>query len=159
MNNASSQSNPQLTLADCFAKASWLALGMALVSLSIDVYVMLGLPHHLSWRNTRRQVVRSHALGGGNPAGDLGSMAGSIRFFSAASLPPSTLKVTGKGRSVATELVLTLMSVEGRVQLVTASSKYHDCSTRSWGSFSCVTVQPLRGLHWPTQNEQIDPNA
>lgn len=46
MNDARHHLDPRLSLADCFAKASWIALVFALVCLSIDAYAMLGLPHH-----------------------------------------------------------------------------------------------------------------
>lgn len=36
----------RLALIDCFAKATWVALGFALVCLSIDGYAMFALPHH-----------------------------------------------------------------------------------------------------------------
>ena len=31
---------------DCFAKETWIALGVAVVCLSVDAYAMFGLPHH-----------------------------------------------------------------------------------------------------------------
>lgn len=36
----------RLALIDCFGKATWMALGFALVCLGIDGYAMLELPHH-----------------------------------------------------------------------------------------------------------------
>ncbi len=36
----------RLALIDCFAKGTWIALGLALLCLSIDGYAMFELPHH-----------------------------------------------------------------------------------------------------------------
>ena len=36
----------RLALIDCFGKAAWVALGFALVCLSVDGYAMFALPHH-----------------------------------------------------------------------------------------------------------------
>ncbi len=39
--------NRHLALINCFAKATWIALGLALVCLSVDAYAIFDLPHHL----------------------------------------------------------------------------------------------------------------
>ena len=46
MNTALPHLETRLTLADCFAKASWIALGFAFICLSIDAWAIFGLPHH-----------------------------------------------------------------------------------------------------------------
>ena len=38
----------RLALMDCFAKASWIALGTALACLSFDAYTIFGISHHVS---------------------------------------------------------------------------------------------------------------
>ena len=44
--NQTATESRRLALMDCFAKATWVALGFALVCLSIDGYAMFALPHH-----------------------------------------------------------------------------------------------------------------
>jgi hypothetical protein len=53
----------RLELVDCFAKATWIALGFAFVCLSIDAFAIFGYSHHAtSLGRTRGGTVFTVAL-------------------------------------------------------------------------------------------------
>ena len=47
----------RLALVDCFAKATWTALGFAAVCLIVDSYAIFGLPHHRASDGTQGATV------------------------------------------------------------------------------------------------------